>query len=124
MKLTIYGWCYGKTGVVICPRLRFDIDEAKQDAEEHYKRRDAARNPDSLPQRLEWREQTSPRGYGFANRFWSLFAERRAGSRRLGFTGDMFATGYVLNEMWMEATDGAEPAPAVLQLRQDPDASV
>jgi len=100
-----YGWSYGKSGVVICPRLRGTLEQAQRDAEEHYVRRDRERNPNSTPQRLEWREQTSPRGFGFANRFWSLFAERRPGAKRLGFTGDMFATGYILNEYWTEGID-------------------
>ena len=115
--MKVYGWMYGRTSVVVCPRLRTDIEAAKQDAEEHYTNRDRSRHPDSLPQRLEWREQTSPRGFGFGNRFWSLFAERRANSKRLGFTGDMFATGYILNEMETE-DDAADPAVGVLRLRQ------
>lgn len=101
-RMTTYGWCYGKTGVVICPNLRTDLEQAKKDAEEHYVRRDREKWPNSVPQRLEWREHTSPRGYGFGNRFWTLFAERRPGTRRLGYVGDMFTTGYVLTEMYLE----------------------
>jgi hypothetical protein len=109
-KRTLYSWSYGKTGSgVICPHLCTTLERAQARAEERYVRVDRERHPDAVAQKLEWREQTSPRGFGFGNRFWTLYAERRPTTRRYSafndFTGHMFRTDYMVNEMWMEDED-------------------
>jgi hypothetical protein len=106
----LYGWSYGKTGTnVLCPHLEDTVEGARKHAEDRYVSRDREKYPNAAPQRLEWREHTSPRGFGFGNRFWALYAERRY--KRATFNnahaGDMFRTEYLVNEMWIEEEEDA-----------------
>lgn len=105
-KQMLYGWSYGKSSSsVICPQLGHTLAEAQELAEQWYVKRDRQKYPGAAPQRLEWREHTSPRGYGFGGRFWALYAERRAVSARRynnEFAGAMFRTDYQVSEMWLE----------------------
>lgn len=107
---TVFAWQHGRLGTgIFCPKMRRTEAAAKRDAEEHYVARDRAKHPDSPPQRLEWRELTSPRGFGFGTRFWALYAERRV--KRLGYASEMYGTDYVVSEMTIDG-DVTAPAPA------------
>lgn len=90
------------------PVIRRTLEGAQAAAEECYLTRDRVKHPEAASQRLEWRETTSPRGFGFGNRFWTLYAERRAPKNRKlksDYVGEMFTTNYLVNEMRMEDED-------------------
>jgi hypothetical protein len=85
------------------PHVYRDIEKAKAAAEAEYRKRNAAQYPNATPQPLEWHEKTNP-NQGFArNRFWFLYAERRASSKRTGYhDGATFSTNYSVSEVDVE----------------------